>query len=230
MGGCCCVRSSAGSGSAFLHANSHGSYWVTAAHVIRGAQAGDSVLFLREGGWHSVKVGEILFESSGYDVAVFTAVNFGTTSVMHPRPNAGIYLGDELKFLGFPHGLNSTYPIDGAATPLVRTAFFSGVIVVDGLEVEILDGFNNPGFSGGPVYAPHDDGEPSVVGVISGFRAERSTNARLYRRTAEGGEEEVPDLYTKPNSGMINAISIAKVAALASSLTSYNPVREAAGK
>jgi S1-C subfamily serine protease len=225
MGGCCCIRSSAGTGTAFLHSNENGSYWVTAAHVVRGTRAGDVVQFLRQDGWRDVEVKEILLEPNGYDVAVFSARNFGTTGVMAPVSVPGIHLGEELKFLGFPHGLKNTYPVDGASTPLVRTAFFSGVIAVNGLEVELLDGFNNPGFSGGPVYGPREGGEPGVVAVVSGFRPERAAHARVYRLTEAGEEEQLPDLYTKPNSGMINAISIEKVKALASNLNSYNPVR-----
>src|SRR5687767_14270968 len=115
LGACCCIRSSVGTGTAFLHANERGSYWVTAAHVVRGTQGGENLLFLRQGGWHSVQVAEIIFDANGYDLAVFSTRNFGTTGRMAPRPDAAMFLGEELKFLGFPHGLNNTYPVDGAS-------------------------------------------------------------------------------------------------------------------
>lgn len=226
MAGCHCIRTAAGTGTAFLHANEQGSYFVTAAHLVHGTQEGDYILFKRQDGWHSVQVREILLHLQGYDVAVFSTANFGTTTRMVPRPDAGIFLGDELKFLGFPHGLGNTYPLEGSVAPLVRTAFFSGTIMVEGREIELLDGFNNPGFSGGPVYALQDDGEPSITALISGYRFERMSNSRLYRSNADGREEEVPDLYTKPNSGMINAISVSHIRAVAAGLSTYNRVRD----
>jgi hypothetical protein len=181
---------------------------------------------LRQGGWHSIKVREIQRHPRGYDVAVFSAANFGTTTRLPPRPDAAVFLGQEVKFLGFPHGLGNTYPLEEWIAPLVRTAFFSGAVMVEGLEIEVLDGFNNPGFSGGPAYALHEDGEPSVIALISGYRSERIAHSRLYRLNSEGQEEAVPDLYTKPNSGMINAISVSHVRAAAATLSTYNRVRD----
>jgi hypothetical protein len=173
-----------------------------------------------------VRVREIQHHSQGYDVAVFSAANFGTTTRLPPRPDATVFLGEEVKFLGFPHGLGNTYPLEEWIAPLVRTAFFSGVILVEGLEIEVLDGFNNPGFSGGPVYALQEDGEPSIIALVSGYRTERIGHSRLYRVNADGREEEVPDLYTKPNSGMINAINVSQVRAVAAALSVYNRIKD----
>jgi hypothetical protein len=52
--------------------------------------------------------------------------------------------------LGFPFGLN-TKDNSGFPYPLIKKATFSGSAIENGIHIMLLDGHNNPGFSGGPV-------------------------------------------------------------------------------
>jgi hypothetical protein len=94
--------------------------------------------------------------------------------------------GQEAYFLGFPYGLYTSFGDHGLGVALVKHAYVSArascaAIMPDGDKGEefiLLDGLNNPGFSGGPVVAP-DMFSPfttvrrqKLIGVISGFRNE----------------------------------------------------------
>ncbi len=82
----------------------------------------------------------------------------------------GVMLAEDLYFLGFPYGLetkeniNSDFPL-----PLVKRATLSSV---QAGEPMLLDGHNNFGFSGGPVARRGTEGKQTVIGVISGYRAD----------------------------------------------------------
>jgi len=91
--------------------------------------------------------------------------------------------GQEAYFLGFPYGLYTSFANQKQAVALIKQGYISAsiscrAIYPDGSQDEaltLLDGLNNPGFSGGPVVAP-DVSVPShplkLIGVISGYRNE----------------------------------------------------------
>ncbi len=129
----------------------------------------------------------------------------------------------ELVFVGYPHGLLNTYPsLLGFVTGLVRRVAFSGVVDQDGRPLIILDGFNNPGYSGGSVYA-ESDGQLVISGLISGYRFESILHGGVYRRV-DGVEEIVSDVYVKSNSGMIYMESFRYVRLTLERLRSRNPI------
>ncbi len=191
-----------GWGTCFLAGDEAGLYFVTAKHILNGAFAGDNVIFRQGETGFRGEIKEVI-HSDIFDVSVFTtdAVRFHTAWA---TSNAkAIELGQEALFLGFPHQLINTYPgIAGFPSPLVRHAHFSGIVKFDSEPTLLFDGFNNPGYSGGPVYIADDKGDLGVVGVISGYRYERLANSMLYRKVGNN-EEVVPDTYVKSNSGMI---------------------------
>lgn len=82
-------------------------------------------------------------------------------------------LGDSGYFLGFPFdfktitsgNFNLGYPI-----PLVKKATYSGVALDNNVSYVLLDGINNPGFSGGPIIFRSSDGKKQeLIGVIGGY-------------------------------------------------------------
>ena len=195
-------------GTAFIYMDDKRAFFVTADHLLANARVGDNILFQRSGNWEPLPISSIWRNKDGYDVCAFVVDKFVISS-LNPTPTGGImFPGEPLKFLGFPHGLAGNYPGQGFPTPLVRTAYFSGVIRVGDLNITILDGFNNPGFSGGPVYITNGD-KTSLIGMISGYRIEKIGHSRVYKKDDQGTEEAVPDIYVKPNSGMINSIGFA---------------------
>lgn len=82
-------------------------------------------------------------------------------------------IGMESYFFGFPLG-NLGTEVFGIKFPLIKKAIVSGFVKHDGIELMLLDGHNNLGFSGGPVVA-YDEAskEMRMVGVISGYLPEQ---------------------------------------------------------
>jgi S1-C subfamily serine protease len=81
----------------------------------------------------------------------------------------GIAYGQDVYFLGFPYGVLSQviFGESGHPLPLVKKAVLSSFAG----NVYLLDGHNNPGFSGAPVIFNQMGGPPTHVGaVISGYR------------------------------------------------------------
>lgn len=198
--------------------------FVTAAHVVRGLHVGDNIQIATDNGWASIGVTGVWFHPDGHDVACISTANFKVeTQQFDFRYNNAMLPGGQVKFLGFPHGLKGQYPGAGFPTPLVRTAFWSGVVEIEGKQIAIYDGFNNPGYSGGPIYAVDSQGQTSLAGVISGFRYEKLDLGQLYRKEPDSHEQEVIGHYVKPNSGMIYAVGSGDLSKLLKTVTIFNP-------
>ena len=134
----------------------------------------------------------------------------------HRMPTADhLEIAQDTFFLGFPMGLH-TEPGDAynLTSALVKHAYFSGRVTCQTLYpkakrdefLDVLDGTNNHGFSGGPVLAPDASlpGKPlRLVGVISGFYVEQLPVA------VKGVEN--PDFQARTNSGLIYMIPISRV-------------------
>jgi hypothetical protein len=96
---------------------------------------------------------------------VFRGVGFSTDSIW-------VTVGSETYFLGYPLG-NLGTELFGIKFPLLKKAIISGFVKHNGVDVLLLDGHNNLGFSGGPVIA-YDvpSKQMRIVGVISGYLPE----------------------------------------------------------
>lgn len=160
------------SGTAFLYNDGRGDMLVTARQVLMGARAGDKIKLKTNDGWMDIELSAIELHEGGHDVCVFASDDCSRSSPMPQYPLARVVLGDSLYFLGFPHSLENTYPGPTFPVPLVRHVFFSGVVVLDGVDVAILDGFNDFGFAGAPVFGAAQDGAVGLFGVVSGRRRE----------------------------------------------------------
>jgi hypothetical protein len=96
---------------------------------------------------------------------IFQGNGFSTDSTI-------VSVGMETYFLGFPLG-NLGTEVFGIKYPLLKMAIISGWVKHNGVDVLLLDGHNNLGFSGGPVIA-YDEASKQmrIVGVISGYLPE----------------------------------------------------------
>jgi len=219
------LRSAAGIGSAFIHWLDGAARFVTAAHVLNGVKVGDNALIQRDGGWQSITITDIAF-SEKLDICAFSTEDFSISNNLPPYEAPASPLGAQLLFLGFPHDLVNNYPGRGYPTPLARGAIFSGVIESKDGPIAILDGFNNPGYSGSPVYARSKSESTALFGVVSSYRPERRTHGQIYRQFPGCDEEVIPDIYTKPNSGMIQVITLQAVNTVANSISRSIPVKD----
>lgn len=224
---CMNVRSEGGQGTAFIYGTGAKTFFLTARHVLGGSAPDGFIYLKKDGDWAAYMLTMVEHHAGGQDLSAFaikglkTKVDYAFSSPQDPK----VYPGQEVKFTGFPHGLENTIiSPNGFSTPLVRTAFLSGLIVQgSGLNLLILDGLNNPGYSGGPIWAPGPSVEnPSLLGVVSGYRVELKSKSRVYKDRGDGTEETLPNIFIKPNSGMIHAIPYADVISLSSSIKVYN--------
>lgn len=223
LGSCVQVRTAAGVGTCFYRKTPTRGAFLSAAHVFTGVQANETIYFREGEAWAEFVVQEIVFDPDGNDVCAFTLKDFHWDAPNADPRIVGLYPGDPVRFLGFPHGLINTYPSEtGFSTPLTRNAHLSGAIVHDGKKLTVFDGFNNPGYSGGPIYADAGDGVPILIGVISGYRVEAREKSLVYRIGPDGMEEPVEGLFVKPNSGMIHAVSSVATFAVFDRLTTSN--------
>lgn len=184
-------------GTAFAIDVENRQYVVTAKHVVEGASP--SFLELHKSGrWERVPctaVGHAIEE----DVSVFA---LGRTIVPPGLPmlngSDGIVYGQDVYFLGFPYGVLSGVVLgdEGYPLPLVKRAILSAFKG----QAMLLDGHNNPGFSGGPVVFGQSGGMPNRFGgVISGYRFNPEP---VYLDNQESG------LITRSNTGIIISYSV----------------------
>lgn len=202
------------------------SFFVGAKHALLNLKNGDNLHFSRNNQWEPLKITECIADDNGNDVTIFTSKIFSHQVGSVPINRAPMVPGSTVIYLGFPHGLAGTFPKQlDFPTPLAKVAYISGRVEVNGISIPILDGINNPGFSGGPIYCNNERGFPVVIGLISGYRYEKSSSGQLYRKLSEQyDEEKVAGHYVKLNSGIIYFTDITCAESLSHNLTTSNVV------
>lgn len=178
-------------------------YLVTAKHCIEGLVTRDTVEIFHDGEWKQLPVSLVGHGSGDIDISVVAPSQ--QLSPIHPLPTTTVHItyGQDVFFLGFPFGLTSeSNDLNGGFPfPLVKRATLSALDFGPN-AVFLLDGLNNPGFSGGPVvYVKPGSPSPdfSVAAVISAYR--------FNRVPVEHGDNPTP-LTVNENTGIIIAYSI----------------------
>ena len=155
-------------------------YLITARHIAGSIQGEEIVYIFRNRNWLELPVRLVGHgkkdkkKDKDIDLTVLTPrVLFGAS---HPLrlTTEGLMLAEDVYFLGFPYGLgmdvetdlNSDFPL-----PLVKKAVVSAIIG-SGHGLILLDGYNNRGFSGGPVVRRWSGVEQTVIGVVAAYRHE----------------------------------------------------------
>lgn len=192
-------------------------YMVTAKHVIQGINDRDYIDLFKGYGWIKVPI-NLVGNHKYADVSVF-ALNFHPECI-NDSINCGtsVNYSQGVYFLGFPYGMhqddvarlvNEMYPM-----AFVKKAILSAVVQENGYTIFILDGNNNPGFSGGPViYYDMWKKENCILGIISSYRIDP-------QEIIDKNGNVVKDVVSKGNSGIINVYSIE----CALELISQNPI------
>jgi len=179
-------------------------YIVTARHVVQGIGSKASVEIYHQKLWKLIDCNLVGLGSGNVDVAVLAPPYLISPPLKFEPSISSMALGQDAYFLGFPYGihaevgnLNAEFPL-----PLVKKVCISLLAGDCGPdECFLLDGHNNPGFSGGPfVYMPvgsHQD--IRVAGVISGYKYVWD-NVYL--------NQQETSLAVKYNTGIVVAYSI----------------------
>ena len=174
----------------------HDRQWlITAKHFTDvAAAAGGSLQLLPHEGGEDTNISPewVPLAQPGADIAVFSLGEhkLARDELTLPASAEGLALSQDVYFLGYP--LSGRVPFVGTL-PFVKRAIASARGVINGVNVWLLDGHNNPGFSGGPVvFNLGAAGGPvwQVLGVVSAYVTEAIA--------VTGGEGEVP-----ANSGIV---------------------------
>jgi S1-C subfamily serine protease len=181
-------------------------YLITARHVVAGIKKEDQIEILNNGKWLPLSVKTFFPSPESVDIAVLVPpVLISPSLPLPPSETAGYYLSQDAYFLGFPYGLsmdakklNAGFPF-----PFVKKGIISAFVDAEGgTQILVLDGLNNPGFSGGPVVLTNlETKQLMVVGVVSSYRFQED-------RILEGGKETT--LSVRNNSGLLLAYGIKK--------------------
>lgn len=225
------LHTNKGSGTCFFHECSKGHFFVTAAHLVSNVKPGELLYFGKGNDRIGFPVLSINLHPDGYDVAAFSLnVELGASKPIDLE--TPYYLpGQVVKFAGFPHGLMGQFPTyHGFSCPLVRGAFISGSLQIAGRETLLLDGFNNPGYSGSPIWVSGENGQPSLIGMIFGFRYEQTALGRVYRTELDGSITPIENMHVNQNSGLIYCAHLKSIGDVAMGLEHYQPYREWAEK
>jgi hypothetical protein len=151
-------------------------YLVTARHMTAGLPTGETTIQVRHGDvWMDYRIVNTIFPSSNdVDIAVFET----TEKVSQPFEVAvatdgeGVTLGQPVWFLGyaFTEGLRSRFR--NAEYPFIKKGLASAIDTTNPEAILLyIDGFNNHGFSGGPiVYWDFKSHAYRICGVVKGYR------------------------------------------------------------
>ncbi len=172
------------SGTAFLINYLGKMYIVTARHVVAGVPESKAIIQTkRSNKWVDVSTVKTLFPASkDVDIAVFET----NEKVAQPFQQIestglkGVAIGQQIWFLGYPYGLGlgshyedeSKNPYLGNEAPFVKSGTMSAVDTTNpDAVVMYIDGFNNPGFSGGPIVCWNFSKQAyTVIGIVSGYK------------------------------------------------------------
>ena len=205
------------SGTAFTIENHGVQFLVTAKHIFKSANhpAAGKIALLMGKKYQTYDV-EIRYPADPeIDIAVMKLIPYQQLTPMYDNKNTpeGITLGQDVYFLGFPYQydqLLSAIPGDTKPLPFVKKACLS-TILMDGKTTLLLDGHNNPGFSGGPVCfkrVDNDKEKMSIVGIVSGFRFDK--------KYVFDENDSQTESYVKDNTGIIIAYCITHANKIAS--------------
>jgi len=201
-------------------------YWLTAKHILTGRTSGPAGEFSQKTVWLQVlePVGnEIKWNSTQFDVidpgkdidivALVPTTKLQASDMPALKlSSANFGIGAECSFLGFPYANTWTATLSTSAglisykMPFIKHCYISGII--QPLGVLVLDGINNPGFSGGPVL--YNTGPSQVViGVISGYHVEPGEvhSVELPDTSTAVGTKKKKEDVVDLNSGIILAYS-----------------------
>ena len=202
------IRFGNSQGTAFTIDRAGRQYLVTARHVLEGIKTGESINVWHEKQWKPIGVNVIGVGEGDVDVIVLACGE--QVSPTHPlkADGAGLIIGQQAYFLGFPFGLDSGgQEINrGLPIPFVKSGVISAFSFGNSNKIYV-DAHVNEGFSGGPlVFSPQ--GHPNVLHVTGVVVAYPTRSQPVV--DAQGKHIG----YARENPGLVLAIDIKHVVEL----------------
>ena len=182
-------------GTSFTIERHEKQYLVTARHIVGGLSPKNAEVEIFQGSdWKKLKVDILLPKNPNVDIAVLKIPEPLSITYEFVPDSKGVFFGQEVYFLGFPHGLHTSAL--GTQIPFIKRATLSAQDRTDPAgTVWYFDGFNNPGFSAGPVvFQDMNDKKWKVAAVVKGY-VEETAKAHI-------GQQDV-DTNILVNSGIL---------------------------
>ena len=193
-------------GTGFTVEEEGGEYLVTARHLAHSLQATSEIEVFKDGGWSPLEVTTVGHAPGEVDISVLAPSERLTPTRPLPLPasSAGLTYGQEAFFLGFPYGIGDKFLREtGHPVPFVKRVTVSTLFG----KPYLLDGYNNPGFSGGPVvFRPPGRKEFQVAAVVSGYRWASAP--------VRDQENRDTDFHLRENTGIVVAYGVDEAVAL----------------
>lgn len=195
-------------GTGFIYTKNKTHFLITARHLIKPERESGEIIFIyffQNDEW-KLQGGNVYFSiNPDVDIAVIRLdLDIELEELFNSTPNLLLPLGSDVFFFGFPHGLSSI-DLEGSRNgfpmPLLKKATLSGQMNVNTSTVFILDGINNPGFSGGPVFTQEYIKSDSVtgwqiIGVITGYLRYEDENSGLIVAHDFENVDQIIEIYS----------------------------------
>lgn len=199
------IRASQSStGTCFSLIHDSRKFLITAKHVLGNYNENPTIEIETNSGWISVDYSQIIVcENNEIDIAAIELqqpVNQEIKFVNFNYSTENIILGGDCYFLGYPYGLKNYNMGNQRGNAIIKKSIISGdVYDTRGSSIGLLlDGHNNPGFSGGPCLTKTSSGW-NIFGVISSYVTQSEI---LYDK--DGRQR----MIIQENSGIINSHDI----------------------
>lgn len=222
------VESRYGRGSTFSLDVDQREYWITAKHILTGAEhppygsvtsKAVALRILNPGGqgeqWLTVNF-SVIDTGDDIDIVILAPPE---PLLSNPLPSVsvgsgGLLLGGDCEFLGFPYGGGWRANFGNGQSfwmPFVKHCNVSAIPSGEP-RIWVLDGINNVGFSGGPVIFKAGP-EQTILGVVSGYHVEptdvvSSTVKKVPKKKLSSKPKQAAQLKVNLNSGFIIAYDI----------------------
>jgi hypothetical protein len=192
-------------GSSFTIDVDNRQYLISAKHFLVELKESDHIEIFHDSQWKRLEVKRIDLKNPKIDILVLApAVQLSPPLGLQPSID-NIILSQNVFFLGFPFGMkdeakaiNNYFPL-----PFVKRGIVSAMDF-DNKEEKILyvDGYNNPGFSGGPiVFVDLKEKKLKVAAVVSGYRMQLA-DIYIYEK------DKATALKAVTNSGLLIGYTI----------------------
>jgi S1-C subfamily serine protease len=201
-------------GSCFVIDIDDKQYIITAKHLLPKVKSGDSIEVYIAGEWRTLFVKPILPKNEKTDVIALAADKLVAPKMAINIGLGGIFVGQDVFFLGYPFGLASQSDDPSSVfIPFIKKGILSAIDSRSSSgHVLYVDGHNNPGFSGGPViFANYKEKETLyVAGVISGYRHQETKVIEVVEKPPVTSFEEKKNIirFVLENTGIVIAYSI----------------------
>ena len=222
------LRVGAATGSAFTIEVDGKQYLITARHLLKDFEIEGDVELWTEGRWSKLRARAIYPSKMVVDIAALDLGKPVTINFPLVASSGGLTLGQQVYFLGYPHGLGSSVAVQAppgfGEIPFLKSGIVSALDDRDpDAWILYLDGQNNPGFSGGPIVFWHaESGSFRVAGVVRGYRNEALPVLKK-KKLEDPQATAYNDLYTRANSGIVIGYDIRHIVEAIRAASRANP-------